>query len=605
MALFNFNSDSEKTKDLKVKMYRSNVCGHPDKPIEKNDNDLFVVDMYVDGLCEFVCNCSTPMTISIQGDWGSGKTSMMKMMEERIKKYAHPVWFNTWQYSQFNMQEELPISMMCNMLTSLGCDENSLKTVVNIGKSLMKGLFRFGASTVGAQDAADEAIKCLEGDVTNYAKQIEKLKDEFQEAINRKAAETRADRVVVFVDDLDRLQPSKAVELLEVLKVFLDCEKCVYILAVDYGVVTQGIKQKFGNLVGEEKGRSFFDKIIQLPFKMPVAQYNVNNYVEKSLAAMGINFKKNEEEKFKRYVDLIRISIGFNPRSMKRLFNTYQLLNIILQKKADSNIMNSNELLFAIICMQMEFEKLYEYLVKNPLVVRDFVERKITQDVKEDIGIVDETEMSRIVMFMGKFNEALQLDEKLDEVSDAEIMNLQKVLSFSAVTSVSASGSLETDNDKDWEFRYKNIKVIEKTNSLLKEKCGCEFSSLQYKKNKDDRKISDGVGYVTFNDLEFNYTFRYAIRTDYTTLDTVLDISIYPNGPKKAREWFSKHFEVSILKDLEGDWDEEWCYWHYANLHKYPSLTCQNPESELANIVSKAFNEFREVMEAKKSQMQI
>lgn len=604
MALF--GSDSEKTKDLRVKMYRSNVCGHPDKPVEKNDNDLFVVDMYVDGLCEFVCNCSTPMTVSIQGDWGSGKTSMMKMMEERIKKYAHPVWFNTWQYSQFNMQEELPISMMCNMLQSLGCDENSLKTVVNIGKSLMKGLFRFGASTVGAQDVADEALKCLDGDVTNYAKQIEKLKEEFQEAINRKAAETTAKRVVVFVDDLDRLQPAKAVELLEVLKVFLDCEKCVYVLAVDYGVVTQGIKQKFGNLVGEEKGRSFFDKIIQLPFKMPVAQYNVNNYVEKSLAAMGINFKKNEEEKFKRYVELIRMSIGFNPRSMKRLFNTYQLLNIILQKKKlDTNLMNSNELLFAIICMQMEFEKLYEYLVKNPLVVRDFVEGKITQGTKEDIGIVDETEMSRIVMFMGKFNETLQLDEKLDEVSDAEIMNLQEVLSFSSVTSVSAGGVLGTDSKKDWAYRDINKKIIEKTNALLKRICDCEFNSLQYKKNKDDRKISDGVGYVTFNDLEFSYTFRYAIRTDYTTLDTVLDISIYPNGPKKAREWFSKHFEVAVLKGYKGDWDEEWCYWHYANLHKYPSLTCQNPENELANIVAKAYHEFREVMEAKKVQMQV
>lgn len=55
--------------------------------------------------------------------------------------------------------------------------------------------------------------------------------------------------MVIFVDDLDRLQPAKAVELLEVLKVFLDCEKCVYVLAVDYEVVTQGIKQKFGDLL--------------------------------------------------------------------------------------------------------------------------------------------------------------------------------------------------------------------------------------------------------------------------------------------------------------------------------------------------------------------
>lgn len=35
-------------------------------------------------------------------------------------------------------------------------------------------------------------------------------------------------RIVFYIDDLDRLQPLRAVELLEVLKIFLDCEKCVY-----------------------------------------------------------------------------------------------------------------------------------------------------------------------------------------------------------------------------------------------------------------------------------------------------------------------------------------------------------------------------------------
>lgn len=67
--------------------------------------------------------------------------------------------------------------------------------------------------------------------------------------------------------------------MLEVLKLFLDCDRCVFVLAVDYEVVTLGIKQKFGNDVSKEKGRSFFDKIIQLPFKVPVANYDIHKYV--------------------------------------------------------------------------------------------------------------------------------------------------------------------------------------------------------------------------------------------------------------------------------------------------------------------------------------
>lgn len=51
---------------------------------------------------------------------------------------------------------------------------------------------------------------------------------------------------MIFVDDLDRLVPSKAVELLEVLKLFLDCKQCVFVLAIDYEVVIRGAIKKYG-----------------------------------------------------------------------------------------------------------------------------------------------------------------------------------------------------------------------------------------------------------------------------------------------------------------------------------------------------------------------
>ena len=82
------------------------------------------------------------------------------------------------------------------------------------------------------------------------------------------------------------------------LKLFLDCDNCVFVLAIDYAVVSQGVKQKYGELIGEEKGKSFFDKIIQVPFKMPVAQYDVKNYVTASLQALGIAVSDVEAEAY-------------------------------------------------------------------------------------------------------------------------------------------------------------------------------------------------------------------------------------------------------------------------------------------------------------------
>lgn len=110
--------------------------GCPDKPIDNIVNDLFGVKQYVEGLCEFIRDCDTPMTISIQGDWGSGKTSMMKMIEETLNNSCWPIWFNTWQFSQFDMGNGLAFSMMDVLLKELDCNVDFRKKLLPIAKAM-------------------------------------------------------------------------------------------------------------------------------------------------------------------------------------------------------------------------------------------------------------------------------------------------------------------------------------------------------------------------------------------------------------------------------------------------------------------------------------
>lgn len=86
------------------------MLGNTDKPIERQKDDTFGIERYVNGLSTFILNSDTPMTISIQGDWGSGKTSMMNMIQEKISRDTYIIWFNTWQFSQFELQNELTLS---------------------------------------------------------------------------------------------------------------------------------------------------------------------------------------------------------------------------------------------------------------------------------------------------------------------------------------------------------------------------------------------------------------------------------------------------------------------------------------------------------------
>ena len=88
------------------------MVGFTDKPLSGRSEDIFDVGKYINGLSSFILECDTPMTVAVQGDWGSGKTSFMMLIQEALGKKVLPVWFNTWQFSQFNLGDRLPLLLV-------------------------------------------------------------------------------------------------------------------------------------------------------------------------------------------------------------------------------------------------------------------------------------------------------------------------------------------------------------------------------------------------------------------------------------------------------------------------------------------------------------
>ena len=476
--------------------------GYPDKPVENASEDLFNVEVYVNALCSFIRSCDTPMTVSIQGDWGSGKTSMMNMMRTNMQGAVWSVWFNTWQFSQFDMGNSLAFSMMDVLLKGLDCDKEIRKKILNGIAGFSRKAVKVFADTAFGGEVAGIADSIMNNDTTDYASEIVELKAKFQNAVNDKLQKENRNRVIVFVDDLDRLQPSKAVELLEVLKLFLDCEKCVFVLAVDYEVVTLGIKQKFGDDVSEEKGRSFFDKIIQLPFKMPVSNYDIHKYVKGMMQRINIS---TEDTEVALYYSLIQTSIGFNPRSMKRLFNTFELLDIVTEstvKHIDDLV--RRRVLFAIICAQMCFEKLYLYFASTRIdedtfgTLRD--ESTIEDALMEIYGLSQSdkanAEIEKLKKFMPHFVDALQIDDD-EALSEDELNNLRIILKCSVVTSVNASSEEDGADSMEWEYRNKNKELVKTVIGKL-ESIG-KFVPWMPRKARDGVKFSDISGWYAWD----------------------------------------------------------------------------------------------------------
>ena len=177
-----------------------------------------------------------------------------------------------------------------------------------------------------------------------------------------------------FIDDLDRIDPPVAVQILEMLKNIFDLEKCIFVLAIDYGVVVKGLKPKFGAMTpeNEREFRSFFDKIIQLPFSMPVSSYKIDDFPMASLREIGYLGEKEEKDErlCEAITDYALQSVGTNPRSIKRLINYLSLIKLIIaetnDKQDDDDFAAWKDILFALVSLQIQYPKVYEALQGDP-----------------------------------------------------------------------------------------------------------------------------------------------------------------------------------------------------------------------------------------------
>jgi len=327
----------------------------PDIPLEKGSSSSLGLDPSARALASFIEACDTPLPIGIQGDWGSGKTSLMNLIDERLtgggrRPRCASVWFNTWQYSQFANSDRLGVSLLTSLvhqIRDLPMTEGWPPPDVRVKmRRFAIGVARATTVVAGAVVGARMTGIAVEGSklveafedreaAPDEARLFEKLSVDFAAIVASTLEEMKTKRkigiekLVVYIDDLDRLPPVRAIELLEVIKNFVDVPGCVFVLAIDYDVILRGLRTRKG-LEGDKlertEGKSFFDKIIQVPFRMPTTSYQSERFLEEQYLALHGNEKAWTSFLHENSRALIESSVGNNPRSMKRLLNLHSLL---------------------------------------------------------------------------------------------------------------------------------------------------------------------------------------------------------------------------------------------------------------------------------------
>ena len=436
--------------------------GITDMPCTSEEEDLLEISKYVKGLGKFIRECQTPMSIAIQGDWGTGKTSTLNLLKKNLEADKDTngikcVFFNTWQYSQFNMEDSLYVSFVHNLVKQCGGNDEILRTVAAFGKlAFFKAVdWRFGTNASEILDGFEKAKK-------DQMESVSKLQEDFAKLVKKTGK-----RLVIFIDDLDRLNPEVAVELLEIIKLFVNVENSIFVLAIDYEVVVKGVRKKYGENLSEEKCRNFFDKIIQLPFKMPVERYNLTELVRKAVQEQT----HMTDEGVNIVAEFISDVMGTNPRTFKRLVNAFFLINSVneIGEEAESKTKEINDvLMFCSLCIQMCLPKLYELMVtaSTKKQLKELLEVKAAEEIRAyvtkyfiDIEGTDK-EFNEIIKGIRLFHE-----EVLNPVSEKfkEEVVLEALFGLLAVTSITmVSADTAANSGRKAATKITHIRINEK-----------------------------------------------------------------------------------------------------------------------------------------------
>lgn len=395
-----------------------------------SEADQLGLTKYIDGVSSFIDGCETPMTIAVQGSWGSGKSNLLKMVSDSLGgRYAgNRIWFNPRQLFQSDSEDPLPVLVGKVLIRQLSGAENSASK--DSAVKIAKGVIELLAGAIAPDSSAGQNL--VEGLFRDgSAIPPEKLVDVFARLVEKKVSGPES-KVIILINELDRLAPGKAVKLLEALRSYFDCEGCVFVAAVDYSFFQRGVRENPDMHLDEGQEKALFDEIFQMSFRVPVSGLQIKNYINDKLEHMGI--RTGEEDELDFYTELIRRSVGSEPKNIDRLFNSFLLLKNMADREMYENRIQ-RLMLFSLLCMQTRFHAVYEQLKRmkdrvTPELLSGLVSEE--SEVTAHSGLNGE-EKTKFRTFAQVFCDIIDTDRTAD-ISQAECSVFARVLEFSSIT---------------------------------------------------------------------------------------------------------------------------------------------------------------------------
>lgn len=283
-----------------------------------------------------------PFTIGIFGDWGTGKTSLMRMIQREFAddEEVLTVWFEAWRYGR----EDHPIIPLVATIireikdqTDNNTKSGKFSKVLNALRALVYGVsLKVTVPGIEAEISTKDMID-RDNQLSEEQKQtadnlaVDSLYYNAYEAPEQLKPEDDQGKIVVFIDDLDRCLPDVAVQLLESIKLVLSQAGFIFVLGMSRPIIDGYLNKRYQEDFGltDFIGRDYLDKIIQLAFYIPPHHERIDEFAKSILSVL----KDDDKEHLVDIIPLISIASGHNPRVTIRFIN-----NLLVDKSIRPDI---------------------------------------------------------------------------------------------------------------------------------------------------------------------------------------------------------------------------------------------------------------------------
>lgn len=305
--------------------------------------DLLGFKVHADLITEVVKDdLLLPITIGVFGDWGSGKSSILKIIKEQLDKLddgTFVLYFNGWLFEGY---DDAKAALLESIVKAFEENEKFASHIKDKAKRLLKSVNWMRVLGLGFKNIAvpmatayvtggislipylaqqlssidsEVIVDKLKGDKPEeFLKSIIKEEDteeknmlvrEFRKNFSELIEESNIKKLVVIIDDLDRCTPERIIENLEAIKLFLNVEKTAFIIGADPRIVRHAIEFRYKTdrieLSDDPNSRNkrivndYLEKLIQVPYNLPrLSDNEVETYMTLLFCKkeLGADFEK-------------------------------------------------------------------------------------------------------------------------------------------------------------------------------------------------------------------------------------------------------------------------------------------------------------------------